>query len=184
MNTEMTQFKNILLMLVVAVLFSIFAYSLGNAFIENPKYNDFCQDQYLEKPPMQPHNCTDVEPPRCYGNLKPIIGKDGCIESYACDNCLKGFDTAKEKFNLTIFLFMSILGVLAVVLGLTIHSKSKTRTWLLNGFLLGGLISIFFGTVIYFGNAPRWLRPIIMLVELAIVIIVAIKKSSKEEERK
>lgn len=38
---------------------------------------------------------------------------------------------------------------------------------------LGGVVVIFGGTIVTFGDLASWLRPIIMLAELILVIILA-----------
>ncbi len=171
-------------MLIVAILFSVFSYSLGNAFVENPDYDDYCG--YVERPFLiEKSNCTYKSPTEeeritCKGDLEPRYDDSGCASNYECNTCRVELDEVQESFNLVIFLFMSILGLVAVISALIIKSKDEVVVWLTNGFLLGGLISLFVGTIVYFGDAPRFVRPIIMLIELVIVIYIAIKKGEKK----
>lgn len=187
----MAGFKYILLMLIVAVLFSVFSFSLGNAFHQRPAYEDFCANRPYSYPVESKTNCTFVQPTAAEqanctqkAYLEPVYGPDGCIASYVCNACQAELDAAMEGFNLVIFLFMSVLGIAAVIATLSLQSRAEVIEWVLNGFLLGGLISLFVGTVIYFDDAPRYLRPIIMLVELAIVIVVALRKMQGEQKKR
>ncbi len=192
----MAEFKNILLMMIIAVLFSVLTYSLGNVHMEKPKYEDYCNETYYPVMPtkalMKNNTCPEIRIPKCKGNLKPIINDKGCVKEYECDNCLEKYKEAREKFSLIIFLYMSIIGIIGIITALIKDpgeeakkkEKKETIKWILNGFLLGGLISLFFGTIIYYGSAPRWLRPIIISTELVIVIIVAIRKTTEKNNKK
>lgn len=185
----MVKAKFVLLMLVVAVLFSVFSFSLGNAFYQQPEYEDFCSSRFIDKFPGQ--NCSYVPVPvdvqrscsQLGGFPEPVIGDDGCTVAYECNTCQVGLDAARERFNLVIFLFMSILGITAIVASLSLKTRQEVAEWIFNGFLLGGLISLFIGTVVYFDDAPRFLRPIIMFVELGIIIFIALRKLSEDKRR-
>ena len=75
---------------------------------------------------------------------------------------------------------MTILGLAAIIGAIFFfQDKGEVAEWISNGFLFGGLINLFVGTVVYFSEAPEYIRPIIMLLELAIVIFVAVRKIKK-----
>ncbi len=182
-------------MLAVAVLFSVFSFSLGNAFYEKPEYNDFCKNRpypQFNEEKRTSLNCSFVqstieEQELCNnqdGNLEQVYGDDGCVSSYECNTCEAAYDTAREGFSLIIFIFMSIIGIISIIVALVTTFKNEVIEWIANGFLLGGLISLFIGTVVYFDYAPRFVRPIIMLIELVIIIVVAVKKLPNEKLRK
>ena len=189
----MVQFKHVLVMLTVAVLFSVLSYSIGTAIHEQPRYEDFCSQS--SRPYIAPkENCTmpsqnvsqEQECSAKGGNLQPVIGPSGCYESYECDTCSAQLDSAQESFRLVIFLVMSLLGVAAIIAGMLINSKDEIVSWVLNGFVLGGLVTLFIGTIVYFSDAPRFLRPLIMLFELGLIIFLAVRKlgTSKPARRK
>jgi predicted membrane channel-forming protein YqfA (hemolysin III family) len=188
----MTQFKHVLIMLIVAVLFSVLTYSIGTAIHEQPSYEDYCADHYRAPYKLPLENCTmPVEGPaeadECAerrGYLEPVIGPSGCFESYTCNTCNASLEDAQESFRLIIFLVMSLLGVAAIIIGILYTNDDEVLTWILNGFVLGGLISLFIGTIVYFSDAPRFARPIIILFELGLIILVAMRKMRSGKKKR
>jgi hypothetical protein len=179
--------KFILLMVCVAVLFAIFTFSLGGAFFDKPEYEDYCTNNYYPAY-ATPYakgevNCSTVKPSveletscrESKGRIAEKYDNNGCISEYFCELCDAELAHAQEKYHFSLFLAMSILGIIAIITALII-STTGVKEWILNGFLLGGLASLFIGTIIYFADASQILRPIIMFVELALIIFVAVKK--------
>jgi len=185
-------FNLVLLMLIIAILFSVFSYSLGTAIMAKPQYDDYCEPVTPPRPFMKEHNCTDHQPTEelitsCQeqgGRLREEYDEQGCITRYTCETCQQEYEQARERFRLLIFMTMSILGLIAIITTLLIEAGEPVKEWVLNGFLLGGLINLFIGTVMYFGDAPRLARPLIILIELVIVIMVSLKKGERRSTRK
>lgn len=194
--------RKIVVIIIVAVLFAIFTNSLADAMFNQPKYEDICGNDYYGKYPVPistPEynnninancNCTNVckyiEPTQeeknsCTGggNLVPVSDTNGCTTSYRCDMCNVYFQDAQAKYNFKVFLVMSILGLIAIFLGIYLPAKTNPLHEMVGtGFMFGGLISIFVGTARYFADLARVLKPIVIFIELILVIWIAYKKLS------
>jgi hypothetical protein len=181
--------RKILVILVIAALFSIFTYSLSEAIFEKPDYDDYCYiDARFPVRDTVGENCTNVEPTETEkelceeGDLIPQY-ENGCVVSYKCDTCRQAYEAEMAKFNFGVFLITTILGLVAIIIGLYLPvSKNPLHTWVGTGLMLGGLISIFIGTVRIYGDLHRILKPIIILIELLLVIFITYKKLKDEKK--
>ncbi|MBU1198887.1 MAG: hypothetical protein KKF46_02995 [Nanoarchaeota archaeon] len=105
---------------------------------------------------------------------------DGCEIDPFCNYCNAGLDEAREKYGLIVFIISSVMALIAIAVGLLLPvSKNNINEWIATGFLLGGLITLFVGTARFYADMTRILRPIVILIELAIVIYLAYKKLKK-----
>jgi len=100
---------------------------------------------------------------------------NGCATDYKCNPCRKGYDEAEKKHRLITFIITSIMGLIAVLVGLYVKTNNEIYGWIFSGFLIGGIISIFFGTIIYFGDLNRFLKPIVLLAEIVLIILIVLK---------
>ena len=131
--------------------------------------------------PLNKEKCGEVLPEAldCRGPVEYEYGDDGCPVSAECNTCYEEYDTAQENYNLILFLVSSIIGVIAILFGL--YCKKKDSFWNLikAGFMIGGLISLFVGTSIYYDDMGRFLKPITILIELIIVLMVTYRVIKK-----
>jgi predicted signal transduction protein with EAL and GGDEF domain len=106
---------------------------------------------------------------------------DGCPIDPVCDTCQEEFDDAHEKYRFVLFLVSSIAGVIAILFGLY-YSKS-TEFWEVfkAGLVLGGLISLFFGTIVYYNDMARFIKPLVILAEIIIVLLVTYRFIKKKK---
>ena len=195
----MADVRKIAIIFVIAVLFVVLVYSTNEAIYPRPDYDDFCEERFLEKPidrigETKNYTCPGYEKPsketlqECYDkDGRPDYNYDeyGCPTEYECEMCGKHYEDAREQYNFIMFIVYGIAGLIAVVLGLFLpKKKNELHEWIGTGFMLGGLITIFFGTATYFGEMHRVVRPFIILTELLIVIFVAYKKFSDKKIKK
>lgn len=191
----MLDIRRILIILVVGVLFAVFTFSLINAVFPEPDYEDYCSDFVKPRPLREVESVTcpdfDYDDPALKdcnkkgGDPKYEYDSNGCIESWKCDYCRKGYDDAREKYNFWNFIIAAIFGLIGVAIALYMPMKKGTvHEWVGSGFMLGGLLTIFVGTAIYFGDLHRWARPIIILLELILVIWLAYKKLAPDAKKK
>lgn len=179
--------KKLAVIITIAILFSVFAFSTVELINERPDYGDYCKDNgrypvakmdvercpEIDIPPAEQNACSEVG-----GNMQPIF-VDGCVSSYECNTCQVGYDEADKMHRLFGFIITSVLGLIAVIVGLYVVSKDEILQWVFSGFMIGGIISIFVGTITYFGDMNRLVRPLVMLAEIALIIFVAIKTSKR-----
>ena len=143
---------------IIAILFTAFSFSIIEVVIEAPEYEDYCE--IVLEPVEEP---TSEE----------VLKRD--------KYCRDGFDEAQEHYRMIGFIITGILGLAAILVGIYSKSKVAVVEWIYSGLIIGGIITIFFGTVSYFDDMHRYVRPLILLVEMALIIFVAVKTYSKKK---
>ena len=186
----MVDLRRILIIFVIAVLFSVFVVTTIEAIYPAPKYEDFCHSNFGPRAapaiPTKTNTCPATEPSQAffqqcsdqkgYVDYK-IYDSNGCAKEPFCNTCNNDLTKANEKYNFIYFLIAALAGLLAIGLGVYLPSaKNPLHEWIGTGFMLGGLFILFFGTVRTFGDLQRYLRPVIILLELLIIIWLSYKK--------
>ncbi len=198
----MIDLRRVAIIFVIAVLYAIFVNAFIAAIYEQPRYEDYCKTSryYPEKPypvAIDTRTCPKYKEPtqeeldKCAdekGIPEYRYDANGCpIEYKSCNFCQRDYDAANQKYNLLYFIFSSILAVIGIGIGLLLPSqKDSLNQWIATGFMLGGLVTLFFGTFRYYEYLGRYLKPIVILVELLIIIFLSYKKlrDVKSEEKK
>ena len=70
---------------------------------------------------------------------------------------------------------------MAILVGLYSKGKEEVIEWIFSGILIGGILSIIFGTVSYFNDMGRFVKPIILIVELGLIILIALRTAKKRK---
>lgn len=194
----MIDLRRIAIIFIIAVLYAIFVNAFIGAFYAAPKYDDFCKNRfYPEKPypaTMERKECPKYSEPsqeeldKC-SNEKgfPEYKYDalGCTTAYkGCNFCQRDFDNANQRYNFMYFIFSSILAVIAIGIGLMLPTNKSLNEWIATGFMLGGLVTLFFGTFRYYEYLGRYVKPAVILAELLIVIFLSYKKLHDVKESK
>ena len=181
--------RKIGVILAIAILFSIFTFATINAVYPQPQYDDYCTMYGETKPyiaPMDPSNCKRIKGPSetesqtCFdqkGMITYRYDEFGCPSSWTCDFCQRDLNAANEKHAFIEFIISSIFALIALLIGLYLPTrKSDLNEWVGTGFMLGGLITLFAGTAMVYGELHRVIKPIIILAELLIVLYLAYRK--------
>ena len=185
----MINLRKVVLIFVIAVLYAVLANAIMDAFYPAPDYSDYCKNKFYPeatyKSPEKIECAKYNEPTReeldkC-ANDKGMpdynYGSNGCIASYkGCNFCQRDFDNANRQYNFSIFIFSSVLALIAIVVGLLLSTSNALNEWIATGFLLGGLITLFAGTFRYYQYLGRYIKPLVILAELIIVIFLSYKK--------
>jgi hypothetical protein len=186
----MADFRKLLIVFIITVLFTVFVFSLNAAVNESPKYENYCKGNYgMTKPIpagyMESKNCStfvvpDADNAACIarsGNIEYTYDSNNCATGFACNTCQHEFNLAQERYKFWQFIIAAAFGLVAIIVGLFIPGEKDSLNESLSlGFLLGGLITLFIGTALSFTTLYKWLRPGIILVELLIVIFIAYRK--------
>ena len=186
----MIDLRKILIIFIIAVLFSVFVQALIIAIHPSVKYEDFCEVETFVKPMIvERGNCTKIISPvekeiesckKIHGNIQYRYDEYSYPEKWKCETCEYEFEQARKYHNFIVFIISSIFGLIAIALGLYLPiAKNPVNHWISTGFMLGGLITLFIGTIVYYNDMGRYIRPVIMLVELMIIIYIAYKKIKK-----
>ncbi|MBR9675514.1 hypothetical protein GOV05_00740 [Candidatus Woesearchaeota archaeon] len=171
--------RQIIVVLAVAVLFSFFSYASFDAFYPQLEYNDFCE----QKPYFEINNSAQCEASggkwTTYQNegIRPVkIGGDLTGWCDVDHYCREEYEDENSKRDYYSFIVLSIIGVLGILIGLYLPLANPINEWIGTGFMLGGLFDIFFGTARYYQDIGRFVKPIILFLELALVIFLTYKK--------
>jgi hypothetical protein len=170
--------RKILIIFVIGILFALFVHSFIDAVHPAPEYNDYCTEFEKPMPAMtEKIQCPQISMPRCEGLMDYEYDENGCPISATCNPCTLNYNNAREKHNFLYFILSAIFGLSAISVALFLPlKKNELHQWIGTGFMLGGLISLFIGTAIYYGDMARMLRPAIILLEMMIIIYIAYKK--------
>jgi len=171
---------------IIAVLFAFFSFSIVDLVMEEPQYSRYCEP--IAKPIVAPNrNCTMEAPPEFMRDCETQGGyvefqydSSGCAVSYICNTCYAKDEAARKQHRMIGFIVTSIMGLIAIIIGLYVRSKEDVVEWVISGLLIGGLITVFAGTVSYFGDMDRFARPVVLLLEIALIIFVAVKTSRRK----
>ena len=186
----MADARRIIVIFVIAILFAIFVQVAIEAFYPSPKYQDYCKEQAQprEIPYKDPQSCPELTIPEDFkcasekGGIQYKYDLKGCPTEIYCETCNILFDNAQQKYNLMIFIISAVAGLIALIVGLYLpQHKNPINEWIGSGFLLGGILTIFVGTIRYFGQMGRYIRPIVILFELILIIYLAYKKLGKKK---
>lgn len=187
----MIDLRKILIIFIIAVLFSVFVFALIEAIHPSSEYSDFCKNERFPKPISQVRDpeCkefigpTEVQQEECgstKGNIDYTYDENACPTKWSCNTCQFEYDEARKYHNFIVFIISSIFGLLAIAIGLYLPiTKNPVNHWVSTGFMLGGLITLFIGTIRYFADMGRYIRPAVILIELIIVIYISYKKIKK-----
>lgn len=198
--------RKVAIIFIIAVLFSIFTFTTIDAIYPTPEYNDYCNSTIYSKQLITKTSCVDVggnwiENPEL--RVASLDNQYDCTKINEQNNnitlnckiitqetngycestfqCQKDFDQANNKQKLVLFLIATISGLIAIIAGIYLSpEKNEINNWIATGFMLGGLINIFFGTVFYFQYTDRIYRPLIIFLELALIIFITYKKIGKK----
>ena len=196
----MVDLRRVGIIFVIAVLYAILVNAIINAFYLAPKYEDFCKSRFY---PEKPYPAV-VERTTCPKYTEPSQAEldkcsedkgypdyrydaSGCPVDYkGCNFCQRDFDNSNQKYNFYFFILSSILAVVGIGIGLLLPQHNSLNEWIATGFILGGLIALFFGTFRYYEYLGRYVKPFVILAELLIVIYLSYKKlkDSKDTKKK
>jgi len=182
--------KQIAITVAIAVLFTTFVLVTIDAFYEMPDWNDYCGQVYERKfsEPMPvvattPVNCTDpLEESKndCIDNRGDVVYKydeKGCSQFKECDYCNRDFNEAEKRYFSNFFLIIAPFGALAIILG----AYYKVE-FIGSGFMFSGVILMFYATVRRFEDLNKFLKILVIGLELGLVMFIAYKKVIPKEE--
>ncbi|MEM3374105.1 MAG: hypothetical protein QXE31_02685 [Candidatus Woesearchaeota archaeon] len=173
--------KEYAIVIAIMILFTSFIMFSIEAIYPRPDFNYYCNTTYdnsfnYEK---NQENCTyDYKKEQeCFKNqgiVKYDYDEKGCRYVSECDYCQKNYNNALKNYNLVLFYILAIIGVAAIIFG--IYYKIE---FIGTGFMFSGIFLLFFGTTQTFNDLNRYLRPIVLFLELSLILFIAYKKIVK-----
>ena len=188
------QLKKLSVIVTIAILFTVLVFSISDLIVEGPNYSEYCNDFRYSSPRdiAVPNDCPDAVVPgndfmrNCHADGGYVVydyDSDGCAIDYECNTCNVLYNEARSTHRMVMFIVSSLLGLVAVLVGLHLKPKTEILEWVYSGFIIGGLVSIFIGTVNYFGDMNRFVRPLVMIAEIILVIWVGFKATTKTSKK-
>jgi len=182
-TTKYTLQKIALALSIIVVLNLFFNYGIYT-FYPSPEYDDFCAEE-TRKYYDNKEDCEAIggewmlyEGAR---DIKPISEIEAPT-SY-CDaqaTCREQYKATNSLYNRNAFVALVILGAVSVVLGFVSVAVSAVSA----GFLFGGLLSFFIGTVRYWSDMNDYLRLVVLGIVLAVLIGIGYYKLKDKEKTK
>jgi uncharacterized protein (DUF983 family) len=173
------------IIIVMAILVAAFCFSIADVIVQRPDYNQVCPS--VEKPiPYQNKDqaCTAIKEPsedeimKCSeqkGFIEYKYNSVGCPTSFSCNTCSAKYEEVTKDYDLMVFAIVSILGVISIIAGMYVTSKNEVVEWVFSGILIGGIAAIFIATMSYFHQMSRFIKPVVLLVEMGLIIWVAVR---------
>lgn len=151
-----TDYRKAVLAIIIAVLFTFFVQATVDAFISQPDYQDYCGE--LDRPNRM--NVSEAE-----------------FEEYREQEeaCTAKLNEARDEYNMVLFLISTVAAVIAIIAALSIPVNKNIGVTISTGILLGGLITLFIGTIRGWSGLDEIIRPVVLLAELLLVIYLGYK---------
>ncbi len=184
--------RKIAIIFVIGALFAILAFSTIDAFVENPR-DEFCSEKFFDPPRKitDEIDCDNIIAPReaqiaCNDNDGYIIydyDENGCAVDYQC-SCKEGYSDALRNYEFLNFILYTIFATIGIAIGVFLPSKKNPlHEWVGTGFMVGGFICLFIGTIRYFEEMNKMIRPVVILIEMVIIIYISYKKLGDIKEQ-
>ena len=160
--------KSGILALVIAIVFaSLVGYAI-EVFDESPDWQDFCGKVRAPKVIGEGEDRIVETQESCEADVGAKCMNGYCNYNYQCE---MDYETAEDKHSLTVFLVAVPAGLIALFVGVVLGLPSVS-----SGLMLGGVFSIFYGTVRYWDNFSDVVRVVILAIALALLIWLGYKK--------
>lgn len=184
--------KKYAIIITIAILFFFFTFSVIEAIKERPTYSDYCTRTPRPMMTQSPEtDCEPYTPPKSLqedcldrgGQLDYEYNQSGCQIDATCNMCSAEYDDAQEAYQRMSFLIGSFIGLIAVIFGIYYTTSNEIFQWINAGILVGGMAVIFVATARYYSFMPRFLKPIVLFIEIVLVSWVAIATFSRTRKK-
>lgn len=174
--------KEVAMVIALAILTALFVGLLVDAVYQEPKYEDFCRNNFPKAFPERGQCNVSVvnseEVNKCYQDMgQPEFNydKNGCETGFkSCNLCNKDFNTAQAKYNRNVFFIIAPIGIIAIIAGLFLNYEVVG-----SGFMFSGILLVAYATARYFSDMSKLFRVLVIFIELVLLIVISIKKLKK-----
>ena len=170
--------KNIIIGLIIAVVFVMFAAYGTNLFYESPDYENYCRINipYPYEETITQEICETRNGTWISQNIQCI--KAPCPQGY-CDyysECQKDYDVANRAYAQNLFIISIIISLTVIIVSAFLISVISVS----GGLMFGALMYLIYGTARYWGFMDDWMRFIILGIALAVLIYIGYRLARKE----
>ena len=179
--------KNIILGIIIAVVFLMFAVYGTKLIYDEPNYEDFCNISFdrpiiIKEPSSNcPQNFGEInnKTEECFENKgEPVnvYNDRGCVIDIKCDTCREAWDKVNEDYSKNLFIISIIISLIAIFISALFIQVSSVS----GGLMLGSLFYLIYGTGRYWQYMNDWLRFVILGIALVILIYLGYKLAKKK----
>ena len=155
----MNDYRKIIVVLLIAVLFTFFVQATIDAFKQSPNYADYCNIEYP--------NRMDLSEEEWEEQRRQLDEER--------EECMQEYRNAQDDYNSLVFIISVIAAGIAIIAGLYLPVNTSAGMTVTTGLLLGGLLTLFIGTIRGWSAISEITRPLILLAELALIIVLSYK---------
>jgi hypothetical protein len=198
--------KKVLMTIAIAIILAFFVGYAVNTFYKEPKYEDFCKprlydvqlntqaqceavggnwsiipEEKLDPSQVLATNqylCTKQDTLNVNELILTCVTKEMQKQNGWCDpeyKCRKDYEKVLEPHNRNSFIILAIIGLIIIGVS-TIKIKENVIGY---GLLAGGILTLLYGTIRFWGAIPDYGRLTILGVVLVTLVIIAWKKLVK-----
>ncbi len=179
--------KEKILAVSIAIVFLLFVIYGIRTFYPEPRMNDFCSGipsfVSVDKCPEMQEGAEPVPPaPRPFKGecwCEQDCSNGTCVQTGKCRDanpeykkCVDEFEKKREGYNKGVFITALIIGVIALVSGSLFISIDSVAS----GIMGGGTLTLFYGTVRYWGDLGDVERFLLLGLALIVLVWVGFKK--------
>lgn len=158
----------------IAIVFVLFVNYGISTFYNQPQYEKYCNRtqefviDYTNQTACLAMGGQWTKYPAAE-NAKPVPAVDGyCDPDFTCR---QGYDEANTKFEKNAFVVKVVAGMIALIVGILMTVESVSA-----GFLLGGILNLFFAMVEYWYRFSDIVRFVLLGFILTILVWLGYKK--------
>ncbi|MBX4200017.1 hypothetical protein KW790_00945 [Candidatus Parcubacteria bacterium] len=175
MNTQPRILKWSVILGIIIVTNLFFNYALSLVY-KSPEYNNFCPAEQIVTQPKTQNECTTKGGQWTENAYYTKPTPAGFTEPAGyCDlqfTCRQQFETSNNSYNRNVFVILVLLGALIVFAG----NFFKGNDVISQGLALAGVLSFVIASLRYWSAANDLIRVVILLIALALLFWVAMKK--------
>lgn len=167
----------------IVVVLNVFFFVVVQMIISPPQYSKYCPQ--TTKQANSAATCEaqggvwkdSISAPSPVPSSQKTVSREkssGYCNYYI--KCQTSYDTARESAHLYSFILMTVLGVVALVIGVVPIGASIVSS----GLSYGGVLALIIGSLQYWGSADSWLRLVISGLALVVLIYLGIRRFQDE----
>ncbi|MBU2496896.1 MAG: hypothetical protein KJ767_02460 [Nanoarchaeota archaeon] len=180
----MASAKNIILIIAIIIIFTLFSVYGIQLFYKEPMYEDYCKESYYPKTTpvrmTEQYTCPatpelDAMIDNCYGSGNAMVNytydEYGCLVDFDCSTCNKDYNDAREKWAKNYFIVAVIVGLIAIAVGALLFSLDVVGA----GLMGGGALLILVSSMRAWTALGDVVRFVLLGVALVVLIYIAIR---------
>jgi len=179
----MVKAKEVILAVSIAIIFALFVGFGIKTFYDEPNYDDFCNPNRYNFDVRNEQDCLIMNGTwiNSTSNMEksPVPVNQNCTVQGYCDfysKCSNEYNESNKYYTKNLFIITSIIGIIAVIVGVILGNISVG-----NGILAGGILTILYGVIRYWQYADDVLRFVILGIILVILILIGYKKFKRSQ---